>query len=76
MEDSEPYQNFGLIFTILRPESFDVGVIIGFVTILFLLIVSALVSGSEVAFFSLLPTEIEKLRDQGTKNQKRIFGLS
>lgn len=73
MEDSEPYQNFGLIFTILRPESFDVGVIIGFVTILFLLIVSALVSGSEVAFFSLLPTEIEKLRDQGTKKSKRIL---
>jgi putative hemolysin len=39
-----------------------------------LLLLSGLVSGSEVAFFSLSPTEIQALRD-GSKVDKRIYQL-
>lgn len=45
----------------------------GFVLIL-LLVLSGLVSGSEVAFFSLSPKEIQLLKD-GTSVEKRIYSL-
>lgn len=45
--------------------SFDFLDIIFLVILIFLLIVSALVSGSEVAYFSLTPGNLEKLKEKG-----------
>lgn len=73
MEDAESYHSLVPLLTVLRPDSFDFGVVAGFTVILLLLLVSALISGSEVAFFSLLPTEIEKLRDNDSRSAKRIL---
>jgi putative hemolysin len=43
--------------------------------ILVLLVVSALVSGSEVAFFSLTPTDVEDLNGSKSRSSSRVLGL-
>ena len=48
---------------------------IAIVVALLLLLCSALVSGSEVAFFSLSPSDTEELQAEGSKNSKRILKL-
>ncbi len=73
MEDSEPIQSFFSLLTIFQPDSIDLGVMVGLVTVVFLLFVSALVSGSEVAYFSMLPNELEKLRDSTSRASKRVI---
>ncbi len=73
MEDPEHYQSSFFLLSILQPENISAGVISGLVIILVLLFISALVSGSEVAYFSLLPNEIEKLRENTNRSAKRIL---
>jgi putative hemolysin len=73
LEDSEPIQSFFSLLTIFQPDSIDLGVMVGLVTVVFLLFVSALVSGSEVAYFSMLPNELEKLRDSNSRASKRVI---
>ncbi len=46
-----------------------------FVLFVVLLVISALVSGSETAFFSLSELDIERLRDLGNKRSKRVVKL-
>ncbi len=50
-------------------------VAVGFFILFILLICSALVSGSEVAFFSLSPTDVETLKKSTTGASKRIIRL-
>lgn len=50
-------------------------VILGIFTIFLLLLCSALVSGSEVAFFSLTPNDFEKLEQDNTGSSRRILFL-
>lgn len=54
----------------LTPE-----VLLGGFLILFLLLCSALISGSEVAFFSLSPNDFEKLSQENSLASKRILTL-
>lgn len=73
--ETEPYYsvisaNIGIT---LNPVSFDV--LIAFVVVLFLLISSALVSGSEVAYFSLSPAELNKLRRSKIKIDQSVIRL-
>ena len=58
---------------IFHPLSFSVAVAIGVMA--FLLIFSALVSGSEVAFFSLSPVEIKQLKKAQGYSQKNMLLL-
>ncbi len=53
--------------------SLDVAVM-GVVMVL-LLTISALVSGSEVAFFSLTPQDLQQMREKGDSRDKTILGL-
>jgi len=46
------------------------GTLIGLVIIAILLFCSALISGSEVAYFSLMPSEINELREKGSGRHK------
>ena len=46
---------------------FTVGILIGIVILVILLLLSGLISGSEVAYFSLSPTQIDKIK--GSKNR-------
>ncbi|MDH3382123.1 MAG: gliding motility-associated protein GldE [Flavobacteriaceae bacterium] len=49
--------------------------IVGGITIIILLILSALISGSEVAFFSLSPSNINKLKESNNKHDITIVKL-
>ncbi len=75
MEDPLPY--FGdllaIITTLLRPLNFES--VIGFVVIVILLILSGLVSGSEVAFFSLTPQDLDELSTKKNKSSQLIINL-
>ena len=51
------------------------GIIISIVIVLFLLFTSALVSGSEVAYFSLSASEKQKLRKKGKNNERVLHNL-
>jgi len=54
----------------------DLKLIIGFAIFAVLLFKSALISGSEVAFFSLRPEDIEKLRSDKSKKAARVLKLN
>ena len=57
------------------PALTDPQIIIGFIIFILLLLGSALVSGSEVAFFSLRPEDIEKLKSSKSKKAKSALAL-
>lgn len=56
-------------------KPFNTEVIIASVIIVILLMVSAMMSGSEVGFFSLTPSDMEKLQNSETKKDKAILRL-
>lgn len=60
MEDADPYLNILAIGAEVTLDS--LGLILGLAVIVFLFLISALVSGSEVAFFSLTPTDLDKIK--------------
>ena len=73
--ETEPYYS-AIITSIgitIKPFSFEV--FIAFVVVLFLLVSSAVVSGSEVAFFSLSPHDINKLKKSNVKSDRTILNL-
>jgi len=70
--EPEPHSSTFLFIFIVTGD-FNVGV--GIFGILFLMFCSALVSGSEVAFFSLNVNNIKDLKLQDTKNTRRILQL-
>ena len=73
--ETEPYHSafFAYIGITLSPISFEV--FIAIIVVLFLLLSSALVSGSEVAYFSLSPSDINKLRKSKNKQDKEVLKL-
>ncbi len=75
MEDTSDLFLFILQGPVLSFHGLSPGIITGFALILLLLFFSAMVSGSEVAFFSLKTKEIDVLREKGTLNSKRLLGL-
>lgn len=54
---------------------FDFKLVIGLTVLILLLFISALMSGSEVAFFSLRPEDIEKLKSSKSKKAARVLKL-
>lgn len=73
--EPEPYScllnsNIFIVNNLARPD-----VIITLITMLFLLMVSALISGSEVAFFSLSHAHIAEIKSDERQNYKRILQL-
>lgn len=70
MEDPDPYEHIVPLLSVFQPENFNFGVVVGILVILFLLIISALVSGSEVAFFSLSPSDVDKIKIQKSRSGK------
>ena len=51
------------------------GVITGIIILILLLICSALISGSEVAFFSLSPSDLDKIRNTKSKKAEKLLAL-
>lgn len=70
--DPDPYSSF-LLLSILKPWSFSVLIVT--LSILLLLIFSALISGSEVAYFALSPKDRETLEDENSKSSKQVIDL-
>lgn len=71
--DSEPFQTIYILNIIIK--SLSPAFYIGLAGSLILLFSSALVSGSEVAFFSLTPDQKQKLKKAGTKKSDTILNL-
>jgi gliding motility-associated protein GldE len=73
LEDPEPYLTLILLTGFLKPLL--LGTIISIIVLVVLLMFSALISGSEVAFFSLSPNEKDILNSSDTKAHKTINKL-
>jgi gliding motility-associated protein GldE len=70
--DVEPYhQAINTVFYI-TVNPFSLNLLVALIAIFILLILSALVSGAEAAFFSLSPAEINKIRNSKSKNSQII----
>lgn len=78
MESSEEPPSPGLLFSFVPFILFTTslpGLLTGIAFLLVLLLFSALISGSEVAYFSLNPGDIQNLNDDENPNAKRILRL-
>ena len=75
MEDSpEPYSCLiSLILSFFN--TFNAEAFAGLIIMFLLLVFSALVSGSEVAFFSLKPSDLDDLKDNPSPNARKIIHL-
>jgi gliding motility-associated protein GldE len=73
--DEEPYhQALSTVFD-FTVNPFTLDLLMALIAILVLLVLSALVSGAEAAFFSLSPAEISNIRSSKTKTNKLIVKL-
>lgn len=73
MESEPPLSE--LLYATFSLLSFDSGVFISFIFLAFLILFSALISGSEVAFFSLSPNDLHSLEDDGSTKSQRLLKL-
>jgi gliding motility-associated protein GldE len=70
------YQHFTTAFiTGIVTPIYDPGIIIGFIIFIHLLLISGIIAGSEVAYFSLRPEDIEKLKSDKRKKAKAAIRL-
>ncbi len=70
IQDALVLGNWGIQF---HPLTFSL--VISLIIVLLLLFVSALISGSEVAYFSLTPTDKQKLKKKGRTNHRVLKNL-
>lgn len=68
------YQIFFILLNLLK-QDISIEVLFAFATILILLLLSALVSGSEIAFFSFSESDIEKLENSDNKKDQQILHI-
>ena len=71
--DPDPLFSLILLAGLLKPFSLEI--LISILALLFLLLFSALISGSEVAFFSLNPNEKDELNNSDSKEHLRVSQL-
>lgn len=73
--DTDPLGEFSfyLLNSIFR--TFSIEAIIGFIVLLILLFLSAMISGSEVAYFSLNPGQLKDIQNRNKKNDRLIISL-
>jgi gliding motility-associated protein GldE len=74
--ETDPYPASGVFNNIqITFHHFTLGHLAGILTIIVLLFFSALISGSEVAYFSLSPADIEKIQKKKTRLNNLIIRL-
>lgn len=73
--ETEYFQHLDILHILLIFKPLSPDLILGLVLILVLLLLSALISGSETAFFSLTPAHISKLNQTDSKSSKRTLQL-
>ena len=64
-----PSDSLFILFSFINPIS--INMVLEFIGIIVLLASSGIISGSEVAFFSLLPKEISELKASESKREKK-----
>jgi magnesium and cobalt exporter, CNNM family len=74
LEPGNPF-SYLIIFSGIGINSPDLKLVIGFLVIILLLIGSGLMSASEVAFFSLKPEELERLKSSRNKKSNTVLKL-
>jgi len=75
MDISSYFQTIGDVFCSISYQEPTVGVIIAFCLALFLLLCSGFVSASEIAFFSLTPSDINEVEEEKHSSDKSILAL-
>lgn len=71
--DSDPHLwPIHLLNTFFTGE-FSIGLLIGILIIIILMIMSAMISGSEIAFFSLNPSQLKEIESNETRTNHRIL---
>jgi putative hemolysin len=73
--DPEPYQQAFEIASGTLIQPFSPEVLLLFAGLALLLVVSALISGSEVAYFSLTPSQLKELRSENTPANLKVMAL-
>ncbi len=73
MDDPEPLFSSILLSGLINP--INTTIIVSFVVLVILLLCSALISGSEVAFFSLTPNEKDELNNNDSKSSEQILNI-
>lgn len=73
MDDPDPLLSFILLADLFHPMT--LGSLVSFIVLTVLLLLSALISGSEVAYFSLNPSEKEILNLSSTRSHLRVRKL-
>ncbi|MDF1694836.1 MAG: gliding motility-associated protein GldE [Saprospiraceae bacterium] len=73
--DTEPPSSILHFCFIATFVLFNSGVLFSFLFLALLILSSALISGSEIAFFSLSPTDMSKLAEDDSTSSKRIISL-
>jgi gliding motility-associated protein GldE len=72
--ESDPYQTLASFLLASQASGqFTVGMIIGIIILVLLLVISGLISGSEVAFFSLSPTQIDRFKENDTRLNRMVI---
>jgi len=73
--DSDPHlYSFKILVAVLN-GNISVGLIIGLIVVLLLLFFSAMISGSEIAFFSFSPVNLKQIKDNESGSNKIILAL-
>ena len=75
MDVSSYFQAIGDVFCSISYQQPTLGVIVAFCLALFLLLCSGFVSASEIAFFSLTPSDINEVEEGKHRSDKRIMAL-
>lgn len=73
--EADPFPAAMFLFSNIVVKSFYFGQVYEIITLILLLILSGLVSASEVAYFSLLPNEIDKIKRRKTLSSHKIISL-
>lgn len=73
--DSQLFASFSILLLDVPTAGFSIGVIAGILVVLVLLVCSALVSGAEVAYFSLGPNQLHELRLLENSSDKAVLHL-
>lgn len=74
MEDP-PEQVYAFLNTVLLADWLSLNLILGFVVLALLLVCSAMISGAEVAYFSLTRTDVDEMRDSELRLHKQAVQL-
>jgi putative hemolysin len=73
--DPDPYASIFSLMTSIIFLGFDANTVFSLLVLLLLLVVSALISGSETAFFSLKPTDLNVLKEEASEQNKKVLHL-